>query len=103
MTDASPCGASDNSGCNAAIHLDGVTGVTLDNIEITTTAQNGINIRETSNLSILNSLVTLTGAGGQTEEGGIYALNLSGPHPLQILFSVFRPSVEQSFIIQIRI
>ena len=78
MTDASPCGASDNSGCNAGIHLDGVTGVTLDNIEITTTAQNGINIRETSNLSILNSLVTLTGAGGQTEEGGIYALNLSG-------------------------
>jgi hypothetical protein len=51
-TDAGPCGASDNSGCNAAVHLNGVTGATLDNIDITTTAQNGINIRETSGFSI---------------------------------------------------
>jgi hypothetical protein len=78
ITDASPCGATDNSGCNAAIHLNGVTGAIIDNITITTTAQNGINVRETGDLSISNCFVTQTGAGGQSEEGGLYALNLFG-------------------------
>ncbi|GAB4030035.1 beta strand repeat-containing protein [Spirosoma gilvum] len=78
MVDASPCGASDNTGCNAAIHLNTVTNATLDNVDITGTVQNGINVREVSGFKLQNSTLTQTGAGGQTEEGGLYALNLFG-------------------------
>ncbi len=73
------CGAVDNSGCNAAIHLNTVTTVTLDNIDISgTTAQQGINAREVSTLKLLNSTIINAGSGGGSEVGGLYALNLFG-------------------------
>jgi hypothetical protein len=78
MVDAAPCGAADNSGCNAAVYLNTVTTATLDNIDINGTAQQGINLREVSALQLLNSTVINGGAGGQTEEADLYALNLFG-------------------------
>lgn len=72
--------AVDNSGCNAAIHLKTVTGVTLDNISITgTNNATGININNVNGFSLANS--TLTGCGsntGSSDVGGIFALNLGG-------------------------
>ncbi|WP_163409449.1 Ig-like domain-containing protein [Flavobacterium ajazii] len=72
--------AVDNSGCNAAIHLKTVTGVTLDNISITgTNNSTGININNVTGFSLANS--TLTGCGsntGSSDVGGIFALNLGG-------------------------
>lgn len=77
LVDGGTCGAADNSGCNAAIYLNTVATVTLNNIDITgTTAQQGINAREVSNFQLLNSTINNAGNGG--EEGGLYALNLSG-------------------------
>lgn len=73
------CGAIDNSACNAAIYLSTVIGVVLTNIDISgTTTNQGINAREVVNFQLLNSTITQAGTGGQGEEGGVYALNLSG-------------------------
>ncbi len=69
--------ATNNQSCYAAIHLANVTNATLNNVDINGTSQNGINVYETSGLHVLNSTVTNTGTGGQPEEGGLYALNLS--------------------------
>lgn len=79
-TDASSgCTSADNSGCNAAIYLNAVTNATLDNVDISATAQNGINITETSGFQLLNSTLSNNGAGASSiEEGGIYAINLFG-------------------------
>ncbi len=74
--DAGTCGASDNSGCNAAIYLNAVTNAVLDNMDITTTVQQGINVRETSGLQILNS--TISNTGTNVEESGLYAHNIFG-------------------------
>ena len=77
LIDGGVCGAADNSGCNAAIHLNTVTTVNLDNIDISgTTAQQGINLREVTGFNLLNSTIINAGNGG--EEGGVYALNLAG-------------------------
>jgi hypothetical protein len=76
--DAAPCDATDNSGCNAAVHLNTVTSAILDNIDINTTQQQGINLREVSGFQLLNSTTVNTGAGMDTEEAGLYAINLSG-------------------------
>lgn len=78
MVDAAPCGAADNSGCNAAVYLNTVTTATLDNLDINGASQQGINLREVSGLQLLNSNVINGGAGGQTEESDLYALNLFG-------------------------
>ncbi len=78
LTDAAPCGAADNSGCNAAIFLNTVTNATLDNVDIDGSQQQGINLREVSGFQLLNSTVINTGGGGDTEEAGLYALNLFG-------------------------
>ncbi len=77
-TDGAPCGAADNSGCNAAIHLNTVTNATLDNTDINGTAQQGINLREVNGFTLNNSVLINGGAGGQTEESDLYALNLFG-------------------------
>lgn len=77
LADGGTCGASDNSGCNGAIHLNTVTTANLDNIDISgTTAQQGINLREVNGFNLTNS--TIANAGNGPEEGGVYALNLSG-------------------------
>jgi hypothetical protein len=77
-TDGGTCGQADNSGCNAAIHLNTVTNAVLDNVDISGTAQQGINVRETSGFQLLNSTLTNNGAGGQAEESGLYGNNLFG-------------------------
>lgn len=77
-TDGAPCGAADNSGCNAAIYINTATNATLDNVDISNTAQQGINLREVNGFQLLNSTVINGGAGGQTEESDLYALNLFG-------------------------
>jgi mucin-19 len=77
-----PCGAADNSGCNAAIHLNTVTTATLDNVDISgTTAEQGINVLNTTNFSLLGSTLINCGvasSGGDTEESCLYAVNMSG-------------------------
>lgn len=75
---AGGCTASDNAGCNAAVYLNNVTGVLLDNVDIGATSQNGINMKEVSNFQLLNSTLTQNGNTGTLEEGGIFALNLFG-------------------------
>ncbi|MBK9982126.1 MAG: cadherin-like domain-containing protein [Saprospiraceae bacterium] len=77
-TDGAPCGAADNSGCNAAIYLNTVTNATLDNTDINGTAQQGINLREVNGFTLNGSTIINGGAGGQTEEADFYALNLFG-------------------------
>ncbi len=77
-TDGAPCGAADNSGCNAAIYLNTVTTATLDNTDINGTAQQGINLREVNGFTLNGSTIINGGAGGQTEESDLYALNLFG-------------------------
>ena len=73
--------AVDNSGCNAVLHFKTVTGVTLDNIDITGTSNSmGINLNNVSGFSLANSTVINAGSTNATgnETGGIYALNLAG-------------------------
>ncbi|MBK8501168.1 MAG: cadherin-like domain-containing protein [Saprospiraceae bacterium] len=76
--DAAPCNAADNSGCNAAIYVNTGASILLDNVDINGTAQQGINLRELNGFQLLNSTVINGGAGGQTEEADLYALNLFG-------------------------
>ena len=76
-----PCGAADNSGCNAAIHLNTVTTVTLDNVDINGTTEQGINSFNTTNFSLLGSTLINCGvasSGTDTEESCLYAVNMSG-------------------------
>ncbi|HZV70823.1 MAG TPA: Ig-like domain-containing protein [Saprospiraceae bacterium] len=74
--DASPCISTDNSGCNAAIHLNTVTTAVLDNVDIDDTEQQGINLREVSGFTLTGS--TVINGGNEVEEADIYAINLSG-------------------------
>lgn len=77
-TDAGTCGAADNSGCNAAIYMNTVTNATLDNTDINGTAQQGINLKEVNGFTLTGATIINCGAGGQTEESDLYALNLFG-------------------------
>lgn len=77
-TDAAGCGAADNSGCNAAIYMNTVTNATLDNTDINGTAQQGINLKEVNGFTLTGATILNCGAGGQTEESDLYALNLFG-------------------------
>jgi hypothetical protein len=77
LNDGGTCTGLDNSGCNAAIYLNGVTGVSLDNVDITgTIAQQGINGLNVADLTLDRS--TITGAGNAVNEGGVRLFNLSG-------------------------
>jgi len=78
MTDGGTCGASNNSGCNAAIHVNTGTNVIFNNVDINGAAQQGMNLREVNGFQLLNSTIVNGGAGGQTEEADLYALNLFG-------------------------
>jgi VCBS repeat-containing protein len=76
----SNCGMSAASGanaaCGAAIHLGFVSGATLDTLNISGSAQNGINGLGVVNLKILTS--TIQNNGNETGENGVYIQNLSG-------------------------
>jgi hypothetical protein len=64
------------TGCNAAIHMDGVSGVTLDNLSVSGGAQEGINGNNVTNMTLSNS--TIQNAGDQTREDGVRIRDLKG-------------------------
>ena len=76
---------SDNSLCNAALHLQSIsTSASLDNISITgTTNLMGLNLHNVTGLTLSNSTITASGstsaqASVGVDNGGIFALNLGG-------------------------
>ena len=75
-----PCGsaavAGANTGCNAAVHLDTVTNVTLDRVNMTTSAQQGVNGINVTNFSLTNS--ALSGLGNGPDEDGLHFHNMLG-------------------------
>jgi YVTN family beta-propeller protein len=75
---AAPTGLSlgNNTADNASIHLQASNGVTLDNLNITGSAEQGINAHNVNNLTLTNSV--LSGLGNAADEDGIHAYNLSG-------------------------
>ena len=79
-TDAGSVGVCDDlttTGCNADMYLSSVTGITLDNVDISgTTVEEGINGNNVSNFTLTNS--TITGCGNEIEEGCLKMRNLTG-------------------------
>ena len=65
-----------NTGCNAPIYLETVTGVSLTNLTINGSAQNGINGNLVTNFSLVNS--DLSNIGNENLENGVQFLNLLG-------------------------
>lgn len=65
-----------NTADNAVIHLQNATNVTLDNIDITGSAEQGINGHNVNGFSLLNS--TITNAGNGPDEDGLHFFNMSG-------------------------
>ena len=74
--DNSGLSTGDNLATNASIHLQSVTTVTLDNLNITGGAEQGINGNTVSGFSLLNS--TIVDAGNAPDEDGIHFYNMSG-------------------------
>ncbi len=72
-----------NSGCAAAVHLSSVTGnPTLDNVDVTTSAQTGVNALSVANFTYRNG--TITGIGDATNGGnGLNLRDLSGSNLIQ--------------------
>ena len=66
----------DNLDTNAAIHLVSVTTATLDNVDITGGAEQGINGNGVSSFSLLNS--TITNVGNGADEDNIHFFNMTG-------------------------
>ena len=66
----------DNLATNAAIHLQSVTTATLDNLNISGGAEQGINGNNVSNFTLSNS--ALSGIGNGPDEDGIHFFNMSG-------------------------
>jgi Bacterial cadherin-like domain/Bacterial Ig domain len=78
-TNGGPCSSlttGNNSGCNAPIHLDGVTNVLLDRIAINGSAQQGLNGRNITGFTLSNS--TITGVGNEADENGVNFFNMLG-------------------------
>ena len=74
--DNSGLSTGDNLLSNAPIHLQTVTTVTLDNININGSAEQGINGNNVNGFTLSNS--TITGAGNGPDEDGLHFYNLSG-------------------------
>jgi hypothetical protein len=73
----------DNSGSNAPVYANNVTGLTMDKIVITGTAvQQGINLVDVTTLTLTNSSVAGAGTAGLTEESCIYAVNTQGTNTI---------------------
>lgn len=77
-------GDADNSGLttgdnllsNAPIHLQNVTNATLDNLNITTSAEQGINGHNVNGFTLSNSV--LSGLGNEPDEDGLHFYNMVG-------------------------
>ncbi len=76
-TDGGTCTATEtgNTGCNAAVHMQTVTGITLENIN-TSNGQIGINGNGVTDFVLNNSSVT--GHGNGVNEHGVRLINLAG-------------------------
>ena len=66
----------DNLDTNAAIHLVSVTTATLDNLNISGGAEQGINGNQVSSFQLLNS--TVTNVGNAADEDNIHFFNMTG-------------------------
>jgi uncharacterized repeat protein (TIGR01451 family) len=75
-SNGSTCTGLDNSGCNAAIHLESSTNIDLTNVDISTSAQQGINGLDVTDFTLADS--TVTGCGNEVNEGCLRIVNLSG-------------------------
>lgn len=75
---AAPTGLSTgvNTADNAVIHLQTVTNATLDNLNLTTSAEQGINGHNVNGFTLSNSV--LSGLGNGPDEDGIHFYNMSG-------------------------
>jgi cytochrome oxidase Cu insertion factor (SCO1/SenC/PrrC family) len=69
-------GGNENTDENGAIHLQTVSNVSLNNIDINGSVQHGINGNNVTNLDIANS--TIQNTGNAVWESGIYIFNLKG-------------------------
>lgn len=74
--DNSGLSTGDNLATNAAIHLQNVTTVTLDNLAISGGAEQGINGNTVSNFTLSNS--SIVNAGNEPDEDSIHFFNMSG-------------------------
>ncbi len=77
---SSPCtnsiSAGSNAGCNAPLHFDNCSNVSLNNLDIDGSAQNGINCWTVTNLSIKQ--VNIVDAANESFESGMKLFNLFG-------------------------
>jgi hypothetical protein len=73
---AGVCDALTNAGCNGAVKLQNVNGVTLQNVAITGSAEQGVTARNVTGIAIAGS--TITGAGNGANESGIYLAGMFG-------------------------
>ncbi len=75
---AGPTGLSlgNNTADNASIHLQNVTIVVLDNLNMTTSAEQGINGNNITGFTLSNSV--LSGLGGGPDEDGLHFYNMLG-------------------------
>lgn len=95
-TDAAPCSFADNSGCNAAIKLNTVTAVTLSNVDISNSAQTGINGMTVSGFAFNGGTITNTGTAAN--EDGIDIRGLTGSCSIQS--STISSSAERNVLIR---
>lgn len=73
----------DNSGAFAAVHAFNTNGLTMDRVAISgTVAQEGINLRASSNFNFTNGSVGSSGSAGNSFEGCIFAVNTSGTNTI---------------------
>jgi hypothetical protein len=78
-SDGGICTDLSTASCNAALYLNGVATVALDNINVSgTTAQEGINGISVSNFTLNNSTLANCGTSGSSEEGCIKMRELTG-------------------------
>lgn len=75
---AGPTGLSlgNNTADNATIHLQTVTNATLDNLNLTTSAEQGINGHNVNGFTLSNSV--LSGIGNGADEDGLHFYNMVG-------------------------
>ncbi|MDP1584286.1 MAG: cadherin domain-containing protein [Bradyrhizobium sp.] len=79
----------DNLDTNAAIHLQNVTTVTIDNVNINGGAEQGINGNTVANFNLLNS--SIENVGNAADEDGIHFYNMSGTS------SIINTTINSSF------
>ena len=73
---AGVCDGLTNAGCNGAVKLQDVNGVTLQNVAITGSAEQGVTARNVTGITIAGS--TISGAGNGPNESGIYLAGVFG-------------------------